>query len=133
MTSREHAGEEFISGELGEAGRAQKAASQLGGALLAAAAATPWGQAFVRLRTQQMLAQRLRTETNATRTSLGQRSLHVPALHDADPWRRIEDGLTRVADDLATRMVDEWRVEQTRYETGERDTLPPWPTVEETE
>ena len=65
MTDRKDAAaEEFISSEMETAGRTREGVSRFAEEMLEAAAATPWGRAFIRSRAQQLLGQHLRIETN---------------------------------------------------------------------
>jgi hypothetical protein len=131
MTDRQDAAAEFIRSEQDTAHHAAKITDQLADAVDAATAATPWIQAFIQWRAQQILAQRLRSEVNGALSSQGRPQQFVPAIHNANLWSRIEGNVNRAADELATKLVDRWRDERTRYETGEQENPPTWPTAKE--
>jgi hypothetical protein len=131
MTHRQDAAAEFLRTEQETAHHSSQITKRLAEELLAAAASTHWGQAFIQMRAQQMLTQRLRSEVNMTLTSLSRQPKYVAPLHDANPWTRIEEHLNRAADDLATSLVDTWRDEHFLFEAGKRDDPPDWPTVTE--
>ena len=127
---RDTAAEEFIDDGLDTAGQAESV-GRLDEEMFKAAAASPWGRAFIRMRAQQILAQYHGHEINMALTSRDRKAKYVPTLRDSDLWRRIESRLNRDATNVADDLLDTWRVEEASYEAGGRDTPPPWPRIGE--